>query len=727
MTQPGSGFTPLAASTGQSLRLAMQQLQLTGRVLPCGARLSVEHVFQSGETQPLEVIYSFPLPRDAALRQFRIAGDGWEAVSDLLPADEARKTYEAGIRQGSLSAMAQQHGDGVVNLAVGNLRPGEVVRVHLEILAGVELHDTGCRFRFPFTLGPAYHPQARPIVRPDGAGEMLLPREMFGDVILPPVHRDAAALHRVGFDLAVECGAANGRIASPSHPVRTGAAAEGGIRISLDATGDVPDRDLILDIDHSAPQIRVFAGRTGDGRRQFAAIVPSTAFGANPNTARRVVILLDRSGSMAGAPIDQARRAIEACLGALSPQDTFGLVAFDDRVETFGRSLCSVTQENRDGARRFLASIDARGGTALALGIEEAARLASAGGDVFILTDGQVSDTESILAKARATGLRLHCLGIGSASQDRFLTLLARETAGVSRFVTAEERVDLSAVELFASIGRPVASGVKVSPDLPVVGLTPVVFSGTPLLLYGETAEDAIELRWDNGGSLRIPLGADRDELAGAVRLLRGSRLITDCECRYPGRRASTAIDERQQTRVAELLRDLGRTYGLANREMSLVAVVKRASDRPGELPETRVVPVGMPRGTQFDAYFAPAGAAAICACAPPPVMPCAMPMQASKPAGFFARLRRQSETPEDKLMTLAARIEPDGGMPGDDMEARIRATIAALRKFLREGHTASSGVFRSHVARLIEFLENAPLSHKHRREFEQLVQPAKR
>jgi uncharacterized protein DUF1549 len=48
---------------------------------------------------------------------------------------------------------------------------------------------------------------------------------------------------------------------------------------------------------------------------------------------RHTVILLDRSGSMQGEPIAQARRAIEACLGTLSEQDTFPLLAFDDRVE----------------------------------------------------------------------------------------------------------------------------------------------------------------------------------------------------------------------------------------------------------------------------------------------------------------------------------------------------------------------------------------------------------
>src|ERR671922_115977 len=55
-----------------------------------GAAYTTEHLarldriksLQSDEERPLEVIYSFPLPRDAALRRFRITGDGFETHSE---------------------------------------------------------------------------------------------------------------------------------------------------------------------------------------------------------------------------------------------------------------------------------------------------------------------------------------------------------------------------------------------------------------------------------------------------------------------------------------------------------------------------------------------------------------------------------------------------------------------------------------------------------------------
>ncbi len=727
-------FAPIDRSTGEAVQLAMQRLWLTGQVLPAGARLTVQHVFRSAETKPIEVIYSFPLPRDAAMRRFRIAGDGFEAHSELQTTEAAIKTYEDGLAQGSLATLARQHGDGVINLTVGNIRPGEEVTVSLELLAGVELRDDGFRFRFPFTLAPAYHARARTAVV-DGEGEMELPSGEFGDAILPRFRPDASALHQVGFELSVASMLEIDELGSPSHAIRVKRESGAASRVALAPAKDVPNRDLVLDAHYREVGPQVLAGPAKEGKGCFAAIVPSTSFGARSESPRRVVILLDRSGSMEGAPLTQAAKAIEACLATLSEADAFGLVAFDDAVETCDSRLLAGTRENRGRAHRFLDSIAARGGTELARGFQQAVVLLEGrGGDVLILTDGQVAGTEQILAEARQTNTRLHCLGIGSASQDRFLALLARETGGVSRFVTPRERVDLTAVDLFASVSRPIASGLKahgnVEPEPPSS-----VFAGTPVLLFGEGADGGeIGLAWD-GGSLALPIHFATGEIGDAVWLLQGARLIADWESRYPCVEALAPLERREQSRVAARLRESSQRYGLASREMSLVAVVQRAGDRPGQLPETRVVPVGMPQDTQFGAYFqacmvAPDAAARpmqgemsmLAPIARAPMSPPPTPSSAAS-GSIGSRLRSKllgdqpsadgvnepepEESAEDALMSLASAMDSDGGMPGASPGARASATVAALLAFLAHGHTPKAGAFRSHVARMVEFLES--------------------
>ena len=69
----------------------------------------------------------------------------------------------------------------------------------------------------------------------------------------------------------------------------------------------------------------------------------------------------------------------------------------------------------------------------------------------------------------------------------------------------------------------------------------------------------------------------------------------------------------------------------------------------------------------------------------------------------------------DDLLMDVAARLEPDGGMPGRYADERASASIVALLAFVSNGHTAKSGAFRSHVERLISLLK--PLIHSMRPE----------
>ncbi len=66
----------------------------------------------------------------------------------------------------------------------------------------------------------------------------------------------------------------------------------------------------------------------------------------------------------------------------------------------------------------------------------------------------------------------------------------------------------------------------------------------------------------------------------------------------------------------------------------------------------------------------------------------------------------RTETTPEDVLLDLAAQLEPDGGMPGKDRNERMARSVAVLYAMISHGHTRGSGAFRSHVARLLDFLK---------------------
>lgn len=718
-------FSVCSTADGREARLAMQELWLSGTVLPVGAHLVVRHGFRSAEDHPLEVVYAFMLPRDAALKRFRVVGAGFDVHSELRPVSEAQQAYEAGLEAGHLATLARAYRDGIVNLTVGNLKPGDDVQVIIELLAGVEARDDGLRFRFPFTLAPAYHAQARAIATDDTTGELELPDALFDDVVLPVWRQDASSLHRVGFDLDVRLGGAAVEVSSPSHAIRCLTRDEG-VRVQLATDGDVPNRDLVLEARRDASAALSYAGTDARGKGRFAVLVPSTAFGAPVEAHRRVVFVLDRSGSMGGAPMQQARNAVKACLGALSNRDTFGIVAFDSRTEQFRPSLLQGTMEHREAAARFLDAVDARGGTELAQGLEAALLLlGKQGGDLFLVTDGQVFGTEDIIARVRQCNARLHCLGIGSASQDRFLALLARETGGVSRFATPRERVDTETLRLFSSVAQPVAQDLRCTFEglsEPVLEPQPreLVFQGSPLLLFGSCrvlVPGALVLTWDHAGETkthRIPIETSADGIGETLRQLQGARLITDAES------ALATPDGSGNTTLEQLSRD----YELSSRAMALVAVVERAGDAAGEMPETRVVPVGMPEDVLFGSYFVPDTltdhfSSCVHEAIPsflrmrPGLGPRVSNHRPALDARSFLNAPQQMchlECPPDRtddMVALVALLEPDGGLPGDSLPVRVAASLALLMALLFEGNTEQDGPFAAHVRRLLGFLRN--------------------
>jgi hypothetical protein len=63
---------------------------------------------------------------------------------------------------------------------------------------------------------------------------------------------------------------------------------------------------------------------------------------------------------------------------------------------------------------------------------------------------------------------------------------------------------------------------------------------------------------------------------------------------------------------------------------------------------------------------------------------------------------------PEDMLLDLAQQLEPDGGMPGKNDFDRVVRSLVAVLAFLIEGHTSTAGAFRTHVQRLMHFLETS-------------------
>src|SRR5581483_9095913 len=92
-------------------------------------------------------------------------------------------------------------------------------------------------------------------------------------------------------------------------------------------------------------------------------ITPQLKLAREQQVPRDLVLVLDTSGSMSGAKMEQARKALKFCLDRLNPGDRFGIVSFATVVNRYRDRLTEGSADQVVQAKKWVDELDASGGT----------------------------------------------------------------------------------------------------------------------------------------------------------------------------------------------------------------------------------------------------------------------------------------------------------------------------------------------------------------------------
>jgi Ca-activated chloride channel family protein len=146
-------------------------------------------------------------------------------------------------------------------------------------------------------------------------------------------------------------------------------------------------------------------------------------------------LILDRSGSMQGLPIEMAKAAARAAADALQPDDLIEIVAFDSRPTKLVRM---TPARHRARIQADISRLTASGGTeifsALDMAYESLRNVKAKKKHAILLTDGQASTTgiRDLVQSMSAEGITVSSVGLGSGIDEGFLTEIAQ--VGLGRF-----------------------------------------------------------------------------------------------------------------------------------------------------------------------------------------------------------------------------------------------------------------------------------------------------
>jgi Ca-activated chloride channel family protein len=178
-----------------------------------------------------------------------------------------------------------------------------------------------------------------------------------------------------------------------------------------------------------------------------------------------VLFIFDKSGSMSGAKIDQAKKALRFVVGQLKPQDRFNVMYYSDMVTGVFDGLRDASPANIDQARAAVDGLTADGGTDINSALTQGAQLLRPDGRptyVVFMTDGQptVGETDviRIIANAKqnyASAVKLFVFGVGYDVNTTLLDTLSYDHHGSATYVAENEDIEVKVSQFYAKIASP--------------------------------------------------------------------------------------------------------------------------------------------------------------------------------------------------------------------------------------------------------------------------------
>lgn len=430
----------------------------------------IDQEFYNSNPQRLEGTYLFPLPEGATIDKFSMDINGKMTAAELLDAKKARETYEEIVRKYRDPALLEYVGRGAMKARIFPIEPNSKKRIQISYTQVLRGDSAVMEYVYPLNT------------------------EKFS----------ARPLKEVSIKVKLACNTPIRSIYSPTHEVEIRRDGDRRATVGFEAKDARPDIDFKLIVTREPDPIGIslltYRDRGNDGYFMLLAS-PGAEVASEKIQPKDICFVLDTSGSMAGAKLEQAKKALLFCLENLNEGDRFEIIRFSTEVENLFGTLSEANRQNVRRAGEFIEKLKPIGGTAIDEALQKALALPGSGDrpyQIIFLTDGQptVGETNEDRIVTRLTkpdvNVRVFPFGVGTDVNTTLLDRIANDTHALSQYVLPNEDIELKVSSFYTRVQSPVLNNVKLTCNDPGVrlkqvypGVLPDLFKGETLIAFG--------------------------------------------------------------------------------------------------------------------------------------------------------------------------------------------------------------------------------------------------
>lgn len=447
------------------------------------ANTKVDQAFHNDTNIDREGMYVFPMPDGSAINRFSMFDGEKEIRGKVLARAEARSIYESIVRQRKDPALLEYIDRNTFKASVYPIPAHGDKRIRLDYSEIVP--KSGNAYRYVYSLST----------------------ERFS----------ARPLESCKVTIKIKCKHTVSNIYSPTHMVDVRRSGDKEATVTWKANNVKPDTDLVLYYSVSDDDIGMdlipFRNKGEKGYYLLLAS-PRVEIDKSKVQPKNIVFVFDRTGSMAGEKIEQAKEAFKFCVNSLGPNDQFNVITFNEQPEALFAELEKPTAERRKKALDSIDSVDATGGTnihqALSAALAQFSQYGRERNYIIFLTDGLPTVGETDPAKILETAktlnknnVRVFAFGAGYDVNTHLLDKLSQSSKGDADYVRPKENIEAKVGSFYAKVSDPLLSDVRVYVEGVAVTDTypssdiPDIFRGTQITILG---------RYSGSGKVRVEL-----------------------------------------------------------------------------------------------------------------------------------------------------------------------------------------------------------------------------